>query len=102
MNRVQNGTPDFFGPSLCVTCRNSHIMKGRGQNEELTLCRAGDGMKQLLITRPIVQCSEYENKSTPALWEMQKIAWKFSVDNTNRPAGFLNPKKWKEKHGDDD
>jgi hypothetical protein len=102
MNAVRGGTPDFSGPSLCVTCRHSHTIKGRGMSEELTLCRAGSGMNSLQITRPVVECSEYENKNTPALWQMEKIAWKFSVDNANRPVGFLSPKRWKEKHGDED
>ena len=77
-------------------------MKGRGMSEEITLCGAGQGMNPFRVLRPVVECNEYENKNTPALWQLEKIAWKFSVDNQNRPAGFMSPKKWKEKHGDDD
>ena len=71
-------------------------------SEELTLCQAGQGMNPFRVRRPVTECNEYENKNTPALYQLEKIAWKFSVDGNNRPVGFLPPKKWKEKYGADD
>lgn len=98
MRSVRDGTPNFSGPGLCVTCRHSHIMKGH-TSENVTLCQAS-GVSQFRVFKPVVECNEYENKTIPPLWEMEKVAWKFSVDHNNKPMGFLTPKKWKEKYGD--
>jgi hypothetical protein len=99
--RIHNGTPILSGPSLCLSCRHSQIITDH-RSEDTVLCHAGQSMNPMAITRPVIRCNEYENENTPSMFEMQKIAWKISVDKENRPAGFLPPKKWKERYGNDD
>lgn len=99
--KIRGGTPDFSKPSLCLSCRHAQIYRDN-TDVETTLCRAGVDMLPLRILHPIIDCSEYDDRQTPSLAQMDRIAWKFSVDNTNKPMGFMTPKKWKEKHGDDE
>jgi len=47
-------------------------------------------------------CNDYEDKGQPALWQMEKIAWRFSVDNKRKAAGFLTPAQWKALGKDED
>jgi hypothetical protein len=98
--RIHNGTPILGGPSLCLSCRHSQIITDH-KGEDSTFCHAGQGLNPLVITRPVIRCNEYENENTPSMFEMQKIAWKISVDK-DRPVGFLTPKKWRERYGNDD
>jgi hypothetical protein len=101
-------TPRFDGDSLCISCRYSHIIKGRGMNDEITLCRAGDsGMSNLRIDRPVMACNSYDDKRIPALYQMEKIAWRFSPDDKKKTMGFMKPSEFKAKqkasgHEEDD
>lgn len=99
--KLVHGTPDFFRPSLCDSCRESQVMKGRTFNEEITLCHA-NGSQPFRILRPVMECSEYDDKSAPSLWQLEKIAWRIDMDNSSKPIGFLSPKAWKSLHKDDD
>lgn len=95
-------TPNFSTPSLCVTCRNGQNVKGQTSSDELTLCHAHGC--DVPIQFPVVQCSEYDDKRMPSIWEMEKIAWRFSVDNKRKKAGFLSPQDYKAQRraaGDD-
>lgn len=76
-------------------------MRGRKLDEHVTLCH-NRGTGAVRITMHVVECSDYEDKSTPALWELQKIAWRVVPDKNPEKIGFLNPKKYREKHPDDD
>lgn len=83
MDKVLGGTPRGF-VSLCVTCRSAHIIRGMNLQHEV-FCRA---MPQLTrIGFPVENCSIYDDKRNPSLYEMEQIAWE--VKSRNRaPMGF--------------
>lgn len=85
MDKVRGGTPRGGSESMCKSCRLAQITKGIN-NQELVLCRAA-GNSLMRVNFPVVECSVYEDKSQPPLYEMQNIAW--IVKSRNRgPMGF--------------
>ena len=90
-------TPNLSDPSLCLSCRCALIIKGRGLSDELTLCRAGSGMADLRITRPVVECNSYDDKRQPSLNQLEKIAWRVCPDNRKKTTGFFRPTEWQAK-----
>ena len=103
MSRVHRGTPDHYGCSgLCATCSNVQHIRGTSLSEEVTLCHSR-GIEPLTIRWKVTHCGDYEDERTPALWQMEKIAWRFSVDDRKKDApGFVSPVEWRKKHEDDD
>ena len=99
-NRVRNGTPNFTEPSLCNTCREGQRVEGSRFEENVTLCHSR-GSTPFRITWRVTECSDYDNKSNPALWDLKKIAWKLSKDDKTSVCGFLDPKKYRKKFGED-
>lgn len=84
MNKVQGGTPRG-GLPLCVTCRAAHNITGVNM-QAITICRVGAPFR---VQFPVSQCSTYDDKRNPAVWEMEKIAWE--VNSRNRgPVGFAD------------
>lgn len=102
MRKVHDGTPIHSGPSLCHTCSCCQHVKGTGLTQEATFCHTRGNSPPLRITWKVTMCNDYEDKREPTLWQMEKIAWRFSVDNKKKTMGFLNPKSWKEKGNDPD
>lgn len=92
-------------PGLCYTCRAAHITQGPRQSDEQILCSALFG-PSYRIEHKVTDCSSYSSRSTPALDDYEKIAWRFSADtHRSRAAGFLTPDKYKEMKkavGDED
>lgn len=87
-------------PGLCFSCRAAHITQGTRQSDERILCSALFG-PAYPIEHKITDCTSYSSRSTTALDDYEKIAWKFSVDNhRSRSAGFLTPDKYKEMKKD--
>lgn len=107
-NKGFGDTPNHSDPSLCVTCRESFIV--RGQRDQIVLCNAGRGMTPLAVPPVVTSCNQYDDKRQPPMWEMEKIAWRISADTTSRKAGFnaetkidiLSPAEHKAKHPHDD
>jgi hypothetical protein len=84
MNKVKGGTLRG-GLSLCVTCRAAHNVTGMN-NQYLTICRIGPG-PGFVVKFPVAECSSYDDKRIPSVWDMEKIAWE--VRSRNRgPVGF--------------
>lgn len=100
--KILKGTPNHSEASLCASCSNAQRIQGERMTEQVTLChtRGSDPARQ--ITWHVVECSDYENKSLPSLWQMEKIAWRFSVDDKRKTAGFMSPAQWKAKGHDPD
>ena len=48
------------------------------------------------ICKPVVECSEYENKLVKSQYEMEKIAWVLLSKN-GKPIGFYSPREAKQK-----
>lgn len=94
--KVVQGTPNFSEPSLCLSCRCAQNVTGLRQNDSFTLCRM-HGMDAIRIQQPVVTCSEYDDRRLPQLWQLEKIAWRFSIDDRKKTAGFITPQAWKAK-----
>lgn len=99
--KIRNGTPHFSSPNLCLSCRNAQIMRGEGVDTEIVLCH-NRGMENTVIRQKITFCNEYEDRNSPSMWQMEKIAWRIDVDRHSRFIGLLDPKKFREKHPDED
>ncbi len=89
-------TPDFSAGSLCRTCRNGQVVKGRKFNEHITYCHS-HGTDSTRITYQVASCTDYDDKRIPSLWQLEKIAWRFSIDNKKKTTGFYRPDDWKNK-----
>lgn len=83
-------TPILHGPSLCQSCRHATIVKGAALNQEIVEC---DELSrpQNLITFRVTECSKHDDRSTPSLASMQRIAWELCTDKQGRKIGFLSP-----------
>jgi hypothetical protein len=84
MDKVHGGTPRGNSTeSMCKSCRNARVTRGVN-NQELIFCMIGHGIR---IHFPVTECSVYDNKGQPPLYEMQNIAW--VIHSRNRgPIGF--------------
>lgn len=101
MIKIYDGTQKCHTkPSLCLTCRDGQVIKGARDREEFQWCHAHGTTKR--ITWKVMDCSEYDNKSQPGLWQLEKIAWRFCKDDKRKTTGFLDAKQFKEKFPDED
>ncbi len=95
-------TPFFGTSSLCATCRSAQNVSGFRLNDTFTICRTGTS-DPLRMPQPVVKCSEYDDKRNPPIWQLEKIAWRFSPDDRKKIAGFgggdriYSPQEWKNR-----
>jgi hypothetical protein len=92
--KVHQGTRS--GKRLCDTCRSGQIMRTDAESGEIIYCHSLD----MYITQRIIECSNYDDKTTVSLGEMRSIAWQLSTDK-NRNIGFISPRKWRALRRDD-
>lgn len=92
MLKVRNGTkPD--GPALCASCRSGTTMASGVNNKETTYCRhIGEFIKM-----KITQCSEYDDKAKPTLYQMESAAWILYTKRAGRDIGFMKASDFKTK-----
>lgn len=83
MDKVIGGTP-IGTRSMCDTCRAAHRVIGLNR-QEVVMCRQTNPM--LRITFPVSECSVYDDKRTPSLYQMEQIAWNVTARN-RKPTGF--------------
>lgn len=88
--KIHGGTRDGF-TSLCHTCSNSLIRKGSALGQELVVCQATHPNRQ--ITYPIVECSDFYDKSLPSLRAMTDIATFINADKKTGKIGFVSADK---------
>lgn len=98
--KIKDGTP--LSKNLCVTC--SFFNKTEFHNGKTNMfCNnydlRGDYDKRLYST--VAQCTGYEDKHYVPLYKLEKMAWILEASKLNK-IGFLTPKSWKKKHGDDE
>lgn len=75
---------------LCATCRAGHTHEYAGR-DAVTIC--SELSPSVTISRPVVRCSDYDNKNAPSKWDMEKIAWTLLTDKNRNVIGFEPPKK---------
>lgn len=96
--KVREGTRSD-GKRLCDSCSASTIVKGAAESQEFVYCRQlpDDG----LVPVRVVECSKYEDKAAPSLYNMEQIAWVLVTNKSGMSIGFVSPDKWsKEKRGE--
>ena len=87
-------------PALCTTCGCALIIKGSRPSEMQVLCQAVFGAEPLNITWHVTDCTSYQDKTIVSLTHMEKIAYRFSVDDRKKTMGFRTPEQWKAAHPD--
>lgn len=82
-DKVIGGTPRGI-ESKCTTCRAAQVMRGVNL-QSVIYCQSLP--RNPRITFPVEECSLYDDKRNPSLYDMQQIAWE--VHSRNRgPVGF--------------
>jgi hypothetical protein len=82
--KIKNGTL-VEGESLCRTCRSAHIQKGFRESEEAVFCTFS---RLRAVPFKVAECTDYENRTVPYRWELEKMALLINVDPTRKRAGF--------------
>lgn len=78
---------------LCRSCSYATIAEGVAGTQQVKQCT------QLgRVPFPVTSCSQWEDKSATALWDLQQIAWVIEIKG-GRPIGFLSPAE-RRKNGD--
>jgi hypothetical protein len=86
--KVYGGTTVGEGESLCDTCRNSRIVRGRRLEEELVFCDAVC-MRPIRITFKVTTCTDYIDDREPSYHELMQQAWILRPASKRREAGFV-------------
>src|SRR4026208_2525122 len=86
--KVHNGTPLHDDSSLCATCRNARITRGRSLNAELVICRASHAHADRILFK-VKACSEYSDEREPSYFELMQQAWILQPGGRGTPAGFV-------------
>lgn len=101
MIKIHGGTPtDHYAPSLCKRCRESQIITERMTGRVRQICHSHGN--PIEIHGEVSECTSFDDKAAPALWQMEKVAWRFRVDDKRKTVGFLTPKDFRERFPDDD
>ena len=87
-------------PALCATCTAALVIKGSRPSEMRVICQATFGVAPLDITWHVTDCTSYQDKTIVSLVQMEKIAYRFSVDDRKKTMGFRTPEQWKAAHPD--
>ena len=74
----------------------------RGQAESQLTINCQIGMYPVPVRWHVTECSSYGDKSVPSLHSLEKIAWRFSVDDRKKTMGFLTAAQWKTANPDDE
>ena len=86
--KIHDGTASSSESSLCNTCRNATITRGRRLDEEIVQCHAVP-MQGTRITFKVTFCSSYSDARLPSYIEMMEDAWILQPASKRRPAGFV-------------
>jgi hypothetical protein len=82
-DKVRGGTPKGSN-SICLNCRKAQVIRGINFQSQI-ICYASS--KGFVMGYPVEECSVFDDKRVPALYQMEQIAW--TVQSRNRgPIGF--------------
>jgi hypothetical protein len=87
---VRNGTP-VGNTSLCRTCTHAHIQLGYADSEIEVRC-GYNYENPRLVPFMVRECTDYNNKLVPTVYEMEKIAIIIDLRKCNPNAGFARAK----------
>jgi hypothetical protein len=90
LRKVYGGDPDTSVTSLCMTCRNGMRTVGTSSVDVKVHCRMFDKPIQMAF---VSECSSYDDKRLPSLYDMRQIAWVLETDRkAQKTIGFRPPK----------
>lgn len=92
--KIQGGTIQHDGASLCVTCRHATIIQGPGLGDRIVQCGRLYG-RPMGIPFPVVTCSGYSDRRQASLHEMEEIAWVLRTDPKRNRIGFVSAEERK-------
>lgn len=75
---------------LCGSCREG-TTRQHDNGDVVTMCDAG--MNTQRVHRPVVRCTDYDEKGSVSKWDMEKIAWIVTTDKSGKTIGFQPPPK---------
>jgi hypothetical protein len=76
---VRNGTPLHHGESLCATCSQHNVMRGRSMSEERHTCDTFG-----VLRFPVTFCNAYNDARIPNRHELESTAWMLVRDKKGR------------------
>ena len=86
--KIRDGTLPQAGRSLCETCRNATITRGRKLEEEIVRCEA-QPMTAVFIRFRVTECSGYVDSRLPTFSQLIEQAWILKPTSGRRAAGFV-------------
>jgi len=92
--KIQRGTRSD-GDRLCDTCHSATIIRGAADSDETVYCLQ---INQRVVPTRVVECSRYQDKSKPTLWDMEQIAWVLVTKGAGKQIGFMSAQQWRENH----
>ena len=73
------------GESLCRTCRWVHMQRGFRESEEAIFCNFN---ALRAVPFKVAECTDFDNRTVPQQWEMEKIALLINNEPARKKAGF--------------
>jgi hypothetical protein len=86
--KIHGGTPVHDDDSLCGSCRNSRVTRGRSIDEEIVMCEASPS-STVRVTFKVTSCSDYMDYRVPTYFDLLQQAWILRPQSGKRPAGFV-------------
>lgn len=83
---IKSGTP-VGSETLCMRCVHGHYQKGYRESEEILFCTyVWDCMR--LVPFKVAECSDFAQRDTLSMEQMQAMALIISPTSTLKPVGF--------------
>lgn len=93
--RIRGGTVNHGEPSLCLTCRNATVVKGRTLGDEIVSC-SRMRLGSVIVPFPVTSCTAYWDSRHPTLWHMEEIAWVLRSNPSRKTVGFVEARRLKD------
>lgn len=88
LTKVYGGTALQEAESLCDSCRQARIIRGRRLEEAIVFCDAIP-MHPVRIPFKVTSCTEYTDDRQPGYHELLEKAWILRPASKRRSAGFV-------------
>jgi len=85
--------------SLCMTCRHGHVQKGFVESQESAFCTFASLVRA--IPFPVRECTDYDDRRNPNLWDMKEIALILVPTQSNKAVGFITVEQFRNLRGDE-
>lgn len=71
--------------NLCLTCHQYRAVRYALDDREERYC-VENRDRPMRLRGPVAQCTDYDNKTQPSKWELDKMAW--AIEPSKRRVGF--------------